>query len=87
MQQVRKRKKLARRGTKSAIQTVFSGTSDQWGPMHWQVHVAFNRPWATLRRKVLSAGFVHKYEGRLEHVFEKFHVVKCEVAMHAVYLC
>lgn len=87
IQQVRKSKKLGKRRTKSAIQTVFLGTSDRRGPMHRQVHVAFNRPWATSRRKVVSVGFVHKDEGHLEHVFEKFHVVRCEVAMHAVYLC
>jgi hypothetical protein len=55
--------------------------------MHLQVHVGFNRPLATPRRKVVSGGLLRKDEGHLEHVFEKFHVVRCEVAMHKVYLC
>jgi hypothetical protein len=55
--------------------------------MHRQVHVAFNRPWATSWLKVVSVGLVHKNEGHLEHVFEKSHVVRREVAMHKVYLC
>ena len=55
--------------------------------MYWQVHVAFNRPWATSRQKVVSVGLVHKDEGRLEHVLEEFNVMRCEVAMHTVYLC
>jgi hypothetical protein len=55
--------------------------------MHRQVRVAFNRPWATSWLKVVSVGLVHKDEGHLEHVFEKFHVVRCEVAMHKVHLC
>jgi hypothetical protein len=55
--------------------------------MHRQVHVAFNRPLATALLKVVSVGLVHKNEGHLEHVFEKSHVVRHEVAMRKVYLC
>lgn len=55
--------------------------------MYRQVRVTCNRAWATSRQKVVSVGLAHKDEGHLEHVLEKFNVVRCEVAMHTVYLC